>query len=545
MDQERILSLLESYLENCLTAEDRAELQRLLLASPQARRLFWEYLHQHALLGELQAETRGRRLALDERTAASRLATLPSRRRLVRARWLALGAAAVLLTLSLLFLGGRRGVEGTPAVAELEEVEGEVYLVTATGKVAAQPKKRLYPGQALQTHGEGSYAVVKYSDSTRLEVGPDTTLDLLAGPNEPDAVKKVFLKEGTLTAEVAPQPRDNPMILVTPHAEVVSSGNKLSFSSAGEATRIELEEGQARCRRTSDGKSIEVPPGWYAVASTAEEPFEAQPLPALTTRPRLVLPKTPAPILALAFTADGQTLVGSGWLGDVKFWDAKTGQLRRTVHTHTRDAKALALSRDGKLLATTEDRVVKLWDTGSGAELLVLKGFRFTVRALAFAPDGRTLATAGGGAKKEGAELKLWNIGTGAPKMVRLTSAGPRREVLALAFSPDGRMLASGGHEGTVKLWDAVTGKERRSLKAHTQKVRCLAFSSDGRLLATAGHDRSVRLWDTATGEERVLIRTRRNVSALAFAPDGKTLATADWSRLVKLWALSAVRDVP
>ncbi|HYT95109.1 MAG TPA: FecR domain-containing protein, partial [Gemmataceae bacterium] len=480
------------------------------------------------------------------------------------------------------FFGSRKAVEDPAGIAELEEVEGEVYLVTASGKVPAERKNRLHPGQILQTHGEGSYAVVKYGDSTRLELGPDTTLDLLAGPSAPAIVKKVFLKEGTLTAEVAPQPRDHPMILTTPHAEVVSSGNKLSFSSAGETTRIELEEGQAQCRRLSDGKLIEVPSGWYAVASAAEEPFEAQPLPALTTRPRLVLPKGLGPVLALAFTPDGEALASSGWGGEVSFWDVKRGELRFAIHAHSRDVKALALSADGNALATTDDRVVKLWDVPGRKELTALKGLRFAVRALAFAPDGRTLAT-GGGAKKEGAELKLWDVETGTARLalgghvreilalafapdgrtlasggrdrgIRLfdaltgkpkwSIAGHRREALALAFSPDSQTLASGSYDGTVKLWDTFTGAERQALKAHAQKIRCLSFSPDGKLLATASNDRSIRLWDAATGQERALIRPRRNVASLAFAPDGRTLATGDWSGLVKLWTLS-VKGVP
>jgi hypothetical protein len=64
--------------------------------------------------------------------------------------------------------------------------------------------------------------------------------------------------------------------------------------------------------------------------------------------------------------------------------------------------------------------------------------------------------------------------------------AGPQ----SVAFSPDGKILAS--RDGTVRLWDAATGKA----------VHALAFSPDGKRLASQGGDRTVRIWDLATGKQ-------------------------------------------
>jgi WD40 repeat protein len=561
------IDFIQAYLDGELTPEQVVALENRLRNEPRLADQLLRMAREEAIT----IEWAGAQAAYQEKNAGKDRVRLdrglprhPRPRRWVAALLVASVASAAAIVLA--FLGSfpllspnpgpqpiAKGTEQgpthaeSPALAKLDDVLGEVYVVSETGETAAQPGQTLRQGQALRA-GRDGYAVVTLADASRLEVGTDTLVRLTVTrpptvTDQRSLITKVFIEEGTLGVDASQQPRDRPMVVATPHAEARLDGSRANFTSVPRGTRIEQERGQLQLTRKSDGQSIDMPTGSYVVASAnSNEKLASQPMPQPITQARLILKEAAkdafGAVHSLAYAPDGGTLAAGCGEGTVKFWNmAASGLAMPGFKTGGRQpVRGLAYSPNGAfLVATSEDRSVKFYSGATHQELGALKGaHKSQINCLAFSPTGALLATGSGGPQR-GGELKLWNVDT-RQELVTLLGQGP--PVLAVVFSPDSRFLAAGFRDGVVRVWDLTTREVKQTLVGHTAQVNAIAFAPDGATLATAGKDLTIKFWDTATGaEQRTFAGLISEVRSIAFSPDGRLFAAADHS--VRLWNLA------
>jgi WD40 repeat protein len=235
----------------------------------------------------------------------------------------------------------------------------------------------------------------------------------------------------------------------------------------------------------------------------------------------------------LAFSSNGY--LARSYQNWIKIWNASSGSLLRMLNCGQKNVKKIALSQDGKFLASAvldyrSDYTINIWDTSSGLLLRIVDGHSSPISALAFSLDSSLLALG-----SLYGSVKLWESSSGA----ELLSEEGRGCVVDLAFSLDGKLLAS-VQRFSIQLRNANFGVvQTPTLKGHSTPIWTASFSLDGNVCATSSYDKTIKLWDTSSGEVLGTFQEKTSAGAVAVSPDGKLLAS-DSDNTIKLWNTSS-----
>ena len=235
----------------------------------------------------------------------------------------------------------------------------------------------------------------------------------------------------------------------------------------------------------------------------------------------------------VAFSPNGQQFACGMLSCAVKVFEIGTGREVVTFTGHAAAVTGIAFVGSGRLCSCSKDLSLSLWDLQGGHRIQVMKEHTRSVQDCVANASGKTIVSA-----SYDGSLCVWNGSDGSLEAKLVTQGGTNRPLNCVSFHPDGQLVVAGGWDCHVKIWDTFNQKRVKVMRGHKTSVQACAYSPTGRHVVSASMDGEVKLWTTASGRALGTISGHcLPVQALAFSSDARRLFTASKDQTIKVWS--------
>jgi len=204
----------------------------------------------------------------------------------------------------------------------------------------------------------------------------------------------------------------------------------------------------------------------------------------------------------------------------------------RTFKGDRQGVNSVCMSADGRLILSSSDYSIYLWDVTTGDCLRSLTGNRELVKSVYLSPNGRWALSGSDGYNNT---LCLWDLSTNESEPL---FQGHNEPVCSVCLSADGRWalsISGDDRQGrTLRLWETTSGRCLRIFDYPWDERNTVCLSVDG-LLALSTSDYNIHLWNVTTGDcIRSLTGNSELVNSICLSTDGRWALSA--SENMKLW---------
>lgn len=244
----------------------------------------------------------------------------------------------------------------------------------------------------------------------------------------------------------------------------------------------------------------------------------------------------------LDVSADGTTIAVVGGDPQIAVWDWQAGGQPRQIAIGTRGATAIRFLSDARIVAVSSDgrEGARLLDIESGRQVRPLLGTvnGDYIRQVEVAADGGAIAL------PSYFENAVVVVSPDTGNILQRLKMAPHRPS-CVAISADSQWVAAAGSNTALFVWNLVTGERLHAdLHGHEDEVSGgIGFSNDGTEVVTASQDGTVRVWNAATGRERLKLQHDEAVGGMAISPDGSLIASNSSDDTVRVWDAADGRE--
>uniref|UniRef100_A0A9L0ILD8 Apoptotic protease-activating factor 1 n=1 Tax=Equus asinus TaxID=9793 RepID=A0A9L0ILD8_EQUAS len=236
---------------------------------------------------------------------------------------------------------------------------------------------------------------------------------------------------------------------------------------------------------------------------------------------------TEAQVSSCCLSPNLQYVALGGEDGAIKILELLNNRIFQSKIGHKSAVRHVQFTTVGKtLISSSDDSVIQVWNWQS-EEYVFLQAHQETVKDFRLLRNSRLLSWSFDGT------VKVWNIITGR---IEKDFVCHQDTVLSCDISPDATKFSSTSADKTAKIWNVSNGEllhlcapisVEEGAATHGGWVTDLCFSPDSKMLVSA--EGSLKWWNAVTGESSQTFYTNgTNLKKIHVSPDFKTYVTVD-----------------